>query len=75
MNTIAIADVIEMARAGRPLYVACGDAGVEGWLAVTEAGPVGFPVCLIRPHIGPGRPVQPLDITLVTGPRGWLLVV
>lgn len=74
MNTIKLADLLESAQAGAPRWVVCGDSGVEGWLTVTAPGPIGFPVCAIRPHVGPGVPVSPADITLATSPRGWCLV-
>jgi hypothetical protein len=74
MNTVKLADVLEQAANGAPLWVVCGDSGVEGWLSVTAPGPVGFPLCLIRPYVGPGAPVRPDELTLVTSPRGWLMI-
>jgi len=74
MNTIKLADVLDQARAGAPLWVVCGDSGLEGWLSVTAPGPVGFLRCLVRPYVGPGVPVRPGELTLVTSPRGWLII-
>ena len=74
MQAIRLADVLEQAAAGAPIWAVCGDSGVEGWLSITTSGPVGFPVCLIRPYVGPGVPVRPDELTLVTSPRGWLVI-
>ena len=74
MDTIKLADLLDSAERN-PRWAVCGDTGVEGWLVVYRSRAIpGFPICAIRPHIGPGVPVDPASITLATCERGWRLV-